>query len=81
MALPNWVKEVLPSQYGEDIPLGISAAHVGMSYNGVESLKSLSGVPLGKLGVNEAYPAGHERDVLGLQTGLVRAEYPTGETL
>ena len=43
--------------------------------------KSLSDVSLGKLGMNKAYPVGHERDVLGLQPGLVRAEYPTGETL
>ena len=42
--------------------------------------KSLFGVSLGKLGVNEAYPAGYGRDVLGLQHGLVRAEYPEGET-
>ena len=42
--------------------------------------KSLSGVSLGKLGMNKAYPASHEKDVLGLQTELVRAEYPTGET-
>ena len=42
--------------------------------------KSLFDVSLGKLGVNEAYPAGHGRDVLGLQPGLVRDEYPIGET-
>jgi len=42
--------------------------------------KSLSGVSFGKLGVNEAFPAGHGRDVLGLQPGLFRAEYPLGET-
>ena len=28
----------------------------------------------------EAYTIGHGRDVLGLQPGLVKAEYPTGET-
>ena len=42
--------------------------------------KSISGVSLGKLGANEAYPAGHGRDVLGLHLGLVRAKYPIGET-
>ena len=31
--------------------------------------------------MNKAYPAGHRRDVLGLQLGLVRAEYLTRETL
>ena len=36
--------------------------------------KSLSSVSLGKLGVNEAYPAGHGKDVLGLQPGFVRVE-------
>jgi len=34
----------------------------------------------GKLGANEPYPAGHGRDVFALHPGLVRAEYPTGET-
>jgi len=43
--------------------------------------KSISGVSLGKLGANEAYPAGQGRDVFGLHPGLVRAEYPTGKTL
>jgi len=42
--------------------------------------KSISGVFLGKLGANEAYPAGHEKDVFELCPRLVRAEYPTGET-
>ena len=42
--------------------------------------KSLSSISLGKLGMNEAYPVSHGRDVLGLQLRLVRAEYLTGET-
>ena len=42
--------------------------------------KSISGVSLGKLAVNEAYAAGHWRDIFGLHPGLVRVEYPTGET-
>jgi len=42
--------------------------------------KSTSGVSLGKLGVKEAYPAGHGKDVFGLYPELVMAEYPTGET-
>ena len=46
----------------------------------LELSKSISGVSLGKLGANEAYIVGHERDVLGLHSGLVRAEYLTGET-
>ena len=41
----------------------------------------LSSVSLDKLSVNEAYSIGHGRDVLGLQPGLVKAEYRTGETL
>jgi len=43
--------------------------------------KSFFSVSLGKLGMNEAYSAGHGEDVFGLQPGLVRAKYPTGETL
>ena len=35
---------------------------------------------LDKLGANEAYPAGHGKDVFGLYPRLVRAEYPNGET-
>ena len=42
--------------------------------------KSISGVSLGKLGANEAYSAGHGKDVFGLHPRLVRAEYPIGET-
>jgi len=43
--------------------------------------QSISGASLGKLGVKEAYAAGDEKDVFGLYPGLVRAEYPKGETL
>jgi len=42
--------------------------------------KSISSVSLSKLGANEAYPAGHGKDVFGLYPRLVRTEYPTGET-
>ena len=35
---------------------------------------------LDKLDVNEAYPAGHEKDVFGLYPEFVRAEYSIGET-
>ena len=42
--------------------------------------KSISGVSLGKLGANEAFPVGQGRDVFWLHRGLVRVEYPTGET-
>jgi len=42
--------------------------------------KSISVMSLGKVGVNEAYPAGHGRDIFGLHPGLISAEYPTGET-
>ena len=38
------------------------------------------GFGLGKIGVREAYTIRHGRDVLELQPGLVRAEYPMGET-
>ena len=43
-------------------------------------VKPYSRVFLGKIGVHEAYTVGHGRGVLGLQPGLVRTEYPTGET-
>ena len=37
-------------------------------------------VSLGRLGAKEAYSASHGKDVFGLFFGLVRAEYPKGET-
>ena len=40
----------------------------------------VSGVSLGRLGVKEVYYAGHEKDIFGLFSGLVRPEYPKGET-
>ena len=43
-------------------------------------VKQYSGVSLGKIGVHEAYTVGHGRCVLGLHPGLVRTEYPKGET-
>ena len=36
--------------------------------------KSISGMSLGKLGVNEAYSAGHGSDVFGLHPILVKAD-------
>jgi len=43
-------------------------------------VKPYSGVSLGKIGLHEAYTVGHGRCVLGLHPGLVRTEYPKGET-
>jgi len=42
-----------------------------------ELTKSLSGVSLGKISANAAYPVGHGREVIELQPELVRSEYPT----
>ena len=41
--------------------------------------KFVSGMSLGKLGVKEAYVAGHGKDIFGMYSGLFRAEYPKGE--
>ena len=38
------------------------------------------GMSLGRLGAKEVYPASHGKDVFGLFSGLVRPEYPKGET-
>ena len=43
-------------------------------------VKPYSGVSLGKIGAHEAYTIRYERCVLGLHPGLVRTEYPKGET-
>jgi len=40
----------------------------------------ISGVSLGRLGAKEVHSAGHEKNVFGLFFGLVRPEYPKGET-
>ena len=37
-------------------------------------------VSLGRLGAKEVYSAGHEKDIFDLFPGLVRLEYPKGET-
>jgi len=47
---------------------------------GWDLVKPYSGVFLGKIGAHEAYTVGHGRCVLGLHPGLVRSEYPKGET-
>jgi len=44
-----------------------------------ELVRPFFGVTLGKIGAREAFIVSHGRDVLGLQPGLVRAEYPMGE--
>ena len=43
-------------------------------------VKSYSRVSLGKIAAYEAYTVKHGRCVLGLHPGLVRTEYPKGET-
>ena len=40
----------------------------------------ISGVSLGRLGAKEVYSAGHGKDIFGLFSGLIRPEYPKGET-
>jgi len=80
MALSNRRQEVLFSQHGEDVSLGVSATHVGTPYNGGGSLQDFFGVSLTKLDTNEAYTTGHGRDIFGLQPRLVRAECAMGET-
>ena len=40
----------------------------------------VSGVSLGRLGAKEIHSAGHGKEVFGLFPGLVRSEYPRGET-
>jgi len=45
-----------------------------------ELTKVQSGVAIGKISNHAAFPASHSRDVVGLLSGLLRPEYPTGET-
>ena len=45
-----------------------------------ELVKPISGVTMGKIGASEAFTIGHGRNVLGLQPGLIIAEYLIGET-
>jgi len=51
-----------------------TSVHCAMEWDLSKSISNVS------LGGNEAYPAGHGRDVFGLHPGFVRAEYPIGET-
>ena len=80
MAPPNRGHEVLSSQHGEDVPLAY-LQHMSIRHAMEWDLsKSISDVSLGKLGANEAYAAGHGRDIFWLHPRLDRAEYPIGET-
>ena len=81
MALPDWQHEILPPEYGADVSPGLPATFVRVSDNDWELVRPIFGVTLGKIGAREAFAVSHGRDVLGLQPGLVRAEYPIGETL
>ena len=40
----------------------------------------VSGVSLGRLGAKEIHSTGYGKEVFGLFSGLVRSEYPRGET-
>jgi len=75
MALPDWQQKVLPPEYRADVSFGLSTPHVRVSDNGLGVGHALLRSHLG-LGAREAYTFGHGRDVLGLQSGLVKAEYP-----
>ena len=72
--------EVLSPQHGADVSLVIFVTHVCTPTEDWEMAYSLSGISLGKIGANAAYPASHGREVIRLQSGLVKAEYLTGET-
>ena len=45
-----------------------------------ELARSVSGVSLGILGARKVHPGGHGKEVFGLFLGLLRSEYPVGET-
>ena len=80
MAPPDRGQEGLPSQHGEDVPLCYlqhMSVHRTMEW---DLSRFVSGVSLNKLGARDAYPACHGKDVFGLFSGLVRPEYPKGET-
>jgi len=64
--LPN-MERMYPLSYFQHM-----SVHRVMEWN---LSKFISGVSLGKLGIKEAYLAGHGKDVFGLYPGLVRAEY------
>ena len=72
--------EVLSSQYGEDVFLVLSSTYIPSSCDGLGSSQFVSNVSLGRLSAKEVYSAGHGKDVFGLFPGLVRPEYPKGET-
>ena len=80
MASPDWQHEVLSPEYRADVSPGLPAAYVHVSDNGLGvGQANLRSYP-GQDRCREPFTVGHGRDVLGLQPGLVRAEYPIGET-
>jgi len=66
--LPN-MERTYPLAYLQHVPV--------RRIMGWDLVKSYSRVPLGKIGAHEAYTVGHG---LGLHPGLIRSEYPKGET-
>jgi len=80
VAPPDREQEVLPSQHGEDVSLVLSSAYVCSSHDGVGSFPVCLRCVSRQIRCHRPYPAGYEKDVLGLFSGLVRPAYLKGET-
>jgi len=80
MASSGWQQKVLPPEHGGNVSSGLLQHMSVCQTMDWELVRPFSRVTLGKKGAREAYTIGHGRDVLELQPGLVRAEYPMGET-
>jgi len=80
VALPDRGQEVLPSQHGENVSLVLSSTYVCSLHDGVGSFPVCLRHVSRQLGAKDAYPASHEKDIFDLFAGLVRPEYPKGET-
>jgi len=77
---PDWQQEILPHEHGADVSPSLPTTYVRVSDNGLGVDQANPGVSLGKISSREAFIVSQGRDKLGLQPGLVRAEYPKGET-
>ena len=79
MASSDRELEVFSPQHGTDVSIVVFAVHVHTPTDGLGFDQIFVGVSLGKIDNNTIYSACHGREMTGLQPGLVRAEYLTGE--
>jgi len=71
---------LLPLGHRDDVFFVIHLIGFPPSIDGVGTDKGAAGVSLGRISRHIAILAGHGRNIVGLLLGLLKAEYPRGET-